>query len=100
MLLSYEHVGSKEPAKITTYMLTRAELLITLCYEIPCTRAPLLTLLPPESDMTPISVRHAADIVSACILVCKIKVRLRSYRSYLCQRLKASDIETKLLEVQ
>ena len=36
MLLSYEHVGSKKPAKINTYMLTRAELLITLCYEIPC----------------------------------------------------------------
>ena len=36
MLLSYEHVGSKKPANINTYMLTRAELLITLCYEIPC----------------------------------------------------------------
>ena len=36
MPLPYEHVGSKKPAKINTYMLTRAELLITLCYEIPC----------------------------------------------------------------
>ena len=36
MPLTYEHVGSKKPAKINTYMLTRAELLITLCYEIPC----------------------------------------------------------------
>ena len=36
MLLSHEHVGSKIPAKINTYMLTRAELLINLCYEIPC----------------------------------------------------------------
>ena len=36
MLLSNEHVGSKVPAKINTHMLTRAELLITLCYEIPC----------------------------------------------------------------
>ena len=36
MPLAYEHVGSKKPAKINTYMHTRAELLITLCYEIPC----------------------------------------------------------------
>ena len=38
MSLSHEHVGSKIPAKINTYMLTRAELLIHLCYEIPCNR--------------------------------------------------------------
>ena len=38
MPLTYEHVGSKKPAKVNTYMLTRAELLITLCYEIPCSR--------------------------------------------------------------
>ena len=36
MSLSHEHVGSKIPAKINTFMLTRAELLIYLCYEIPC----------------------------------------------------------------
>ena len=36
MCLSHEHVGSKLPAKINTYMLTRAELHIHLCYEIPC----------------------------------------------------------------
>ena len=36
MPLSHEHVGSKIPAKIQIYILTRAELLITLCYEIPC----------------------------------------------------------------
>ena len=36
MSLSHEHVGSKIPAKINTYMLTRAELLIHLCYEIHC----------------------------------------------------------------
>ena len=38
MPLTYENVGSKKPAKINTYMLARAELLITLCYEIPCIR--------------------------------------------------------------
>ena len=38
MLLTYEDVGSKKPAKINTYMLNRAELLITLCYETPCSR--------------------------------------------------------------
>ena len=37
MPLSHEHVESKIPAKIQIYILTRAELLITLCYEIPCT---------------------------------------------------------------
>ena len=36
MSLSHEHVGSKIPAKINTCMLTRAKLLFTLCYEIPC----------------------------------------------------------------
>ena len=35
MPLSHEHIGSKIPAKIQTYTLSRAELLITLCYEIP-----------------------------------------------------------------
>ena len=39
MSLSHEHVGSKIPAKINTYKLTRAELLIHLCYEIPCIRS-------------------------------------------------------------
>ena len=36
MSLSHEHVGSKILAKIEIYILTRAELLFTLCYEIPC----------------------------------------------------------------
>ena len=36
MALSHKHVESKILAKINTNMLTRAELLITLCYEIPC----------------------------------------------------------------
>ena len=38
MLLSPEHVGSKISAKIKIYILTRAELLITLCNETPCSR--------------------------------------------------------------
>ena len=36
MLLSDEHIGHKIPAKIQIYILTWAELLITLWYEIPC----------------------------------------------------------------
>ena len=45
MGLSHEHVGSTIPAKINTYMLTRAELLIHLCYETPCsTHKKLFTL--------------------------------------------------------
>ena len=33
---SNEHIGSKILAKIKIYILTRGELLFTLCYEIPC----------------------------------------------------------------
>ena len=36
MPLSHEHVGSKILAEIKIYILTRAELLCPLCYEIPC----------------------------------------------------------------
>ena len=36
MCLTNEHVGPKILAKIKIYVLTRAELLFTLCYEIPC----------------------------------------------------------------
>ena len=36
MALSHEQVGPKISAKIKIYTLTRAELLITLCNEIPC----------------------------------------------------------------
>ena len=36
MGLTNEHVGPWILAKIKSYVLTRAELLITLCYEIPC----------------------------------------------------------------
>ena len=37
MSLSHKHVGSKISAKIEIYILTRAELLCPLCYEMPCT---------------------------------------------------------------
>ena len=36
MSLSHEHVRPKILGKIKTYVLTRAELLFNLCYEIPC----------------------------------------------------------------
>ena len=36
MSLSHEPVGPKLLGKIKTYVLTRAELFFTLCYEIPC----------------------------------------------------------------
>ena len=36
MSLSHEHVGSKILAKIKIYSLSRAELLCTVCNEIPC----------------------------------------------------------------
>ena len=42
MGLSHEHVGPKILAKIKIYILTRAELLCPLCYEIPCTYLYLL----------------------------------------------------------
>ena len=36
MSLSHEHVGSKILAKVKIYSLSRAELLCTVCNEIPC----------------------------------------------------------------
>ena len=36
MPLSHEHIGSKILTRIKIYILTRAELLFNLCYEIPC----------------------------------------------------------------
>ena len=36
MPLFHEHVGSTIVAKIKIYILTRAELLFTVCHEIPC----------------------------------------------------------------
>ena len=38
MSLSHEHLRSKILAKIKIYILSRAELLCSLCYEIPCRR--------------------------------------------------------------
>ena len=38
MGLTNEHVGPKILAKIKIYVLTRAELLFQVCYEIPCRR--------------------------------------------------------------
>ena len=35
-------LGSKIPAEIQMYILTRAELLITLCHEIPCSTLTIL----------------------------------------------------------
>ena len=37
MGLTNEHVGPKILAKIKIYVLTKAELLFQVCYEIPCT---------------------------------------------------------------
>ena len=42
MGLSHEHVGPNILAKIKIYVLTRAELLFPLCYEVPCNRERLL----------------------------------------------------------
>ena len=36
MSLSHEYVGLKISGKIRIYLLTRAESLFPLCYEIPC----------------------------------------------------------------
>ena len=36
MALSHELVGPKTAANIKVYILTRSELLCSLCYEIPC----------------------------------------------------------------
>ena len=44
MGLTNEHVGPKILAKIKIYVLTRAELLFNLCYEIPCSSKHSLTM--------------------------------------------------------
>ena len=37
MSLSHEHIQPKTSAKIEIYTLSRAELLCSICYKIPCT---------------------------------------------------------------
>ena len=43
MGLTNEHVGPKILAKIKIYVLTRAELLFQVCYEIPCSKQALFS---------------------------------------------------------
>ena len=45
MVLSHEDVGLEILAKIKIHLLTRAELLCSLCYEIPCTTYLISVLL-------------------------------------------------------
>ena len=52
MGLSHEHVGPKIFANIQVYNLTRAELLFTLCSEIPCTWQVLLKIDPKIDDFS------------------------------------------------
>ena len=52
MPLSHEHIGSKIPAKIQIYTLTRAKLLFPLCYEIPCKRRYLYIAKPFKKCLT------------------------------------------------
>ena len=47
MSLSHEHVGPKILGKIKIYVLTRAELLFPLCYEIPCISEKIFEFLHP-----------------------------------------------------
>ena len=44
-LITNEHVGPKILAKIIIYVLTRAELLFKVCYEIPCNNKAVMTIL-------------------------------------------------------
>ena len=45
MAQSHEHIGPKISAKIKIYILSRAKLLCSLCYEIPCTMQRMLIKL-------------------------------------------------------
>jgi hypothetical protein len=63
MSLSHEHVGPKILGKIQTYVLTRAELLFTLCYEIPCIT---------EQTVLVQSVYVTGQLALACTLVSKL----------------------------
>ena len=51
MGLSHEHVGPKILAKIKIYILTRAELLCPLCYEIPCSKILAHTVILPDRTL-------------------------------------------------
>ena len=60
MGLTNENVGHKILAKIKIYVLTRAELLFKVCYEIPCT-----TRLP-ASDFDPQGILKNCNIKTLC----------------------------------
>jgi hypothetical protein len=64
MALSHEHVGSKILAKIKIYILSRAELLCTLCNEIPCIRKCLYF-----ADLTTFQILGRAEIYQIFSLV-------------------------------
>ena len=67
MGLTNEHVGPRILAKIKIYVLTRAELLVTLCYEIPCIIAQmclLCTALSSKQDFFEMTLVAAAKLVS------------------------------------
>ena len=53
MGLTNEHVGPKILAKIKIYVLTRAELLFQVCYEIPCSNVVGIIFRNPRVPGTP-----------------------------------------------
>ena len=65
MSLSHEHVGPKILGKIKIYVLTRAELLFPLCYEIPC--------ITHHSNTA-----AYADSYKKCVMITKMALRGRS----------------------
>ena len=67
MGLTNEHVGSKKPAKINAYILARAELPITLCYEIPCSTYYRVTEL---CNITYVTFEAFATSVSSSSICC------------------------------
>ena len=76
MPFSHEHIGSKIPAKIQIYILTRAELLITLCYEIPCTWARMFKfkLLSCRSSITRFALKKSGPFYQLRVIVNLLKV--------------------------
>ena len=77
MGLTNEHVGPKILAKIKIYVLTRAELLFTVCYEIPCTTDVTLLFLPQLNIL--ISIITNNHIFSKLIMITYWKLLLDPY---------------------
>ena len=69
MGLTNEHEGPKMVVKIKIYVITRAELLFNLCYEIPCTTCQLDSIFEAIFSQW---VKKDSEIVLVVLFSCQI----------------------------